>query len=94
MFDEPKFMAALDRLINQLQAKYPAIEVNRIQDYPGMPGDDYIWFFKHPDCGFEAQVDPGIETLFLMSTDEAPGYVETDSIDEAMQTILRWLHIK
>lgn len=58
-----------------------------------MAGDDLIWYFTNPKCPFEVQVDPGMNSLFLISTDEQADYVHAKTVDEAVETVTRWLHL-
>ena len=92
-FDEPAFMKHLDALIEGVRRADPSITVRRLEWYPTLPGDDLVWYFTRPGCPFEVQVDPGIGAMFLISTDEQPGYAEPASVEEAVGVVRRWLHL-
>ena len=93
MFDEPHFMQQLDALIDRIRRRHPSVAVRRIEFYPNMPGDDLIWYFTATDSPFEVQLDPGIDTLFLLSSDEHPEYVHAVDISQAAETMEGWLRL-
>jgi phytanoyl-CoA hydroxylase len=92
-FNGAAFLEEIDRLIELIRSRHPDVRVERIKPYQGMPGDDFIWYFTHPGCKFEVQVDPNLDTLFIISTDEHPGYFYARTIEQAADTIERWLHL-
>lgn len=93
-FDEPKFMEKLEALIEGLRQIDPLIEVRRLEDFPGLAGDTLVWYFQRPGCPFEVQVDPPLEGLFLISTDERNGYEEPKTMEEAVAVMKRLLHLE
>ena len=92
-FDESAFMKELQTLIDTLHECEPAVQVRRLLQEENPCGDDLVWYFTRPGCPFEVQVDPGIETLFLISTDEKPGYAEPMTVTEALGVVREWLHL-
>ena len=92
MFDAGAFLKELDRLVESIRSRHPAVEVARYRSY-NPTQDDMIWFFTHPGCKFEVQVDPHNVSLFMMSTDEHPEYYYANTVEEAATVIERWLHV-
>ena len=93
MFDETTFMRQLDALIERIRDRHPTVTVRRIDAEANLSGDDLIWYFTTPGCPFEVQLDPGIDTLFLLGTDEHPDYVQADDVSRAAETIEAWLRL-
>ncbi|MEZ0255730.1 MAG: hypothetical protein ACAI37_10670, partial [Chthoniobacter sp.] len=92
-FDESTFMLNLESLIGSLRRIDPSVEVRRLEWSPGLAGDTLVWYFTRPGCRFEVQVDPGIDTLFLIGTDERSGYEEPNTVDEAVYVMARLLYL-
>lgn len=92
-FDEPLFMRQLDCLIESLRAIEPSIEVRRLEWCLGLAGDTLVWWFTRPGCRFEVQVEPSLEGLFLIGTNERCGYEEPKTMDEAVTIMKTLLHL-
>ena len=92
MFDANAFLKEVDRLVELVRSRHPTVEVVRYHPY-NPTEDDMIWWFTHPGCKFEVQVDPNNDTLFIMSTDEHAEYYYANTVEDAAAMIERWLHI-
>ncbi|HKC64581.1 MAG TPA: phytanoyl-CoA dioxygenase family protein [Pyrinomonadaceae bacterium] len=93
-FNEAAFLEEMNELIALMKSRRPAISVERYKPYRKLPGDDdLIWFFMHPDCQFEIQVEPGIDSMFTIETDEHSDRFDARTIEQAADTIERWLHL-
>jgi hypothetical protein len=65
-------MRDIDRIIQVLVGAHPKMQVRRLHvRHPG--DDDGLWFFMHPDCEFQVQVES--------STGMCPVLIETDESD-------------
>lgn len=92
-FDEAMFTTHLESLIGRLRKIEPSIEVRRLEWSPGLSGDTLVWYFNRPGCRFEVQVDPGIDTMFLIGTDERSGHEYPNTIEEAVRVMETLLHL-
>jgi phytanoyl-CoA hydroxylase len=91
--DAAAFLEKIDKLSELMKSHHPGVRVERIKPYENICGDDFIWYFTHPNCEFEVQVDPCIDTMFLIATPEHPYRFNARTIEQAADTIERWLHL-
>jgi hypothetical protein len=83
----------IDRIIDRLQAEYPSIRVEKLK-VRSPADDDGLWFFTHPACTFEVQIESFNGTCpFLIETDEHSERVVANSVESVLDTLKQWLHL-
>ena len=93
MINENEIILQIEKLIKQLQERYPCITVQRLEESPRSCGDNFVWYFTQPSCPYTIQVDPEYNGLFLIATDEYPGYYSSTSIEDSADKICNMLHL-
>jgi hypothetical protein len=77
----------IDKLINELQRAYSGISVEQLHvKHPGAD-DDGLWFFRHPGCLNEVQVESstGSVPFLVEAAYEAP--ITAESVSEAFSLV-------
>ena len=81
-------MRDIDKIIQSLTSAHPGMvhEQLRVQ-HPGTD-DNGLWFFRHPDCPFEVQLEsPTGECPFLFETGERHTPSQASTVAEAISLV-------
>jgi hypothetical protein len=84
----------IDTLIQSMTAIYPTVRVRQLEvSHPGAD-DDGLWFFQDPNSETEVQVESSMGMCpFLVETDESDVRLTVTSVDQAVETLARLLHL-
>lgn len=84
----------VDTIIERMHTEYPTLQVEQLRvTHPGAD-DDGLWFFRHPDCEFEVQIEsPYGVCPFLIETMEHDERVEARTVEDVIATLKKWLHL-
>ena len=81
-------MRDIDAIVDQLKAAYPDISVEQLTVlHPGVD-DDGLWFFRHPACEFELQLESSTGSLpFLAETSASADRLIAESVEQAVAIV-------
>lgn len=84
----------IEIVIEQMRAAYPSVQVEQLKvKFPGAD-DDGIWFFTHPACPFEVQLESSIGMFpFLIEGAENGVRVYVHSSNEALAVLTQQLRL-
>ena len=90
-----KAMRDIDQIVQSIMKLCPTVKVRRLEvSHPGAD-DDGIWFFVQSGSEFEVQLEsPNGMCPFLVETDENDARLTTNSIEEAVRTLVKLLHLE
>ena len=84
----------IENIINQMRAAHPAVHVEQLKVKFPDADDDGLWFFTHPNCAFEVQLESSKGVYpFLVETNENNERVYVHNIIEALVTLTQKLHL-
>lgn len=87
-------MRDIEQVIQHIASSFPQVKVQQLR--PPHPGadDDGLWFFQQPLSRFEVQVESSTGMCpFLIETDETDRRLSASSVTEAVEIVLRLLHL-
>lgn len=87
-------MRDIDTLIRSMNAIYPTVRVRQLGvSHPGAD-DDGLWFFQEPNSEAEVQVESSMGMCpFVVETDDSDVRLTVTSVDQAVETLARLLHL-
>ena len=87
-------MRDVDQIIKLMRSICPTVKVRQLSvSHPGVD-DDGLWFFEQPASEFEVQIESSTGMCpFLIETDENDTRFTAASIEEALATITKLLHL-
>ena len=84
----------IDTIVERMREIEPTINVEQLK-VKFAADDDGIWFFNHPDSQFEVQLEsPYGRCPFLIETCEHDERIYAQTVDEAIEVLKSWLHLK
>lgn len=87
-------MRDIDAIIDVLRRRHPGLAISQLQ--VGHPGadDDGLWFFRHPECANEAQLEsPSGDGPFLFEDERVASAVLVTSVGEAVRLVCEALEL-
>ena len=85
----------VDKIIAQLQAAYPDIQVEQLRVVHPDADDDGVWFFRHPSGRGEVQIESTDGTVpFLIENAQDPTRATGRSVDETVSLVARYLGLR
>ncbi len=87
-------MRDVDQIIELIRSICPAVKVRQLR--VSLPGadDDGLWFFEQPATEFEVQIESSTGMCpFLIETEENDATFTAVSVDEALATLTKLLHL-
>lgn len=84
----------IEIIIEQMHTAYPSVQVEQLKvKFPGAD-DDGIWFFTHPACPFEVQLESSTGMFpFLVENNENDVRVNVHTINEALAVLTQQLRL-
>lgn len=88
-------MRDIESLIRSFKTIYPTVTVRQLEVLHPGADDDGIWFFWEPAGEVEVQVESTTGMCpFLIETDETDERITANTVDQAIETLARLLHLK
>lgn len=82
-------MRDIDQIESTLVVLYPELKVTRLKVPHPDADDDGLWFFSHPDCRCEVQLEaPTGNCPFLLESDQDDHRRVVTTVDQAVEGVV------